>query len=406
MHNKSVGIVVPIYNAAKYLEKCLHSISIQTYKNIKILLIDDGSTDKNVDKIIKSYIYKDSRFTSIKISNSGQGVARNIGIEHFINTDKTDYILFVDSDDYIDENCIEELIKNIDDADFIWFNFRYKFENTKPHSNPTSIENYNLQNKITISNKDWLELSSKIDLHSFASGCWVMIDTDYIQKLNLRYLDVHGEDNHFGVMLFSNANKIKVYPKKLYNYIIRNDSTINYSGKISINSIPFRLRKYLKYFYDNPMVFSKYYRAGGAAIMLSSLIDSFKDDKEIYNLLEKTFLNRYCMLALNLQNFPNDPLGYKRYLPLAQKYAKDHNIGAFALVQSSVYYWIGLVLISNKISLKNFLKTPFYIYQILNDKTYIKKYKFDIDNHWDKEYALKVLNHKAYKLGIKLAKII
>ncbi|MBQ8902254.1 MAG: glycosyltransferase, partial [Bacilli bacterium] len=73
---------------------------------------------------------------------------------------KTDYILFVDSDDYIDENCIEELIKNIDDADFIWFDFRYKFENTKPHSNLTSIENYNLQNKITISNKDWLELSA------------------------------------------------------------------------------------------------------------------------------------------------------------------------------------------------------------------------------------------------------
>ncbi|MBQ8819730.1 glycosyltransferase family A protein [Campylobacter sp.] len=160
MHNKSVGIVVPIYNAAKYLEKCLHSISIQTYKNIKILLIDYVSTDKNVYKIIKSYIYKDSRFTSIKISNSGQGVARNIGIEHFINTDKTDCILFVDSDDYIDKNCIEELIKNIDDADFIWFDFRYKFENTKPHSNQTSIENYNLQNKITISNKDWLELSA------------------------------------------------------------------------------------------------------------------------------------------------------------------------------------------------------------------------------------------------------
>ncbi|MBQ7135288.1 hypothetical protein, partial [Campylobacter sp.] len=89
------------------------------------------------------------------------------------------------------------------------------------------------------------------------------------------------------------------------------------------------------------------------------------------------------------------------YLPLAQKYAKDHNIGAFALVQSSVYYWIGLVLISSKISLKNFLKTPYYLYQILKDKAYTKKCKFDIDNHWDKEYALKVLNHKAYKLGIK-----
>ena len=73
---------------------------------------------------------------------------------------------------------------------------------------------------------------------------------------------------------------------------------------------------------------------------------------------------------------------------------------------SSVYYWIGLILISSKISLKNFSKTPFYIYQILNDKTYIKKYKFDIDNHWDKEYALKVLNHKAYKLGKQLGRII
>lgn len=233
-----------------------------------------------------------------------------------------------------------------------------------------------------------------------------MINTDYLRRLNLRFLDVREEDNHFGVILFAKANKIKILPKKLYNYVIRTDSTINYSGKINAKSVPIRLKKYLRYFYDNPMIFAKYYRAGGAAVMLSSIINSFKNDKEIYKLLENTFLNRYCMLALNLQNFPNDPLGYKSYLPLAQKYAKSKNIGAFALVQSSVYYWIGLVLISSKISLKNFLKTPYYLYQILNDKTYIKKYKFDMGNYWDKEYALKVLNHKAYKLGKQLGIII
>ena len=77
MSDKSVGVIVPIYNTSQYLGKCLNSISSQTYKNIKIFLIDDGSTDKNVDKIIQSYITTDARFTTTKIPNSGQGVARN-----------------------------------------------------------------------------------------------------------------------------------------------------------------------------------------------------------------------------------------------------------------------------------------------------------------------------------------
>ena len=112
------------------------------------------------------------------------------------------------------------------------------------------------------------------------------------------------------------------------------------------------------------------------------------------------------MLALNLSNFSNDPLGYKRYLPMAKKYAKEHNIGAFALVQSSVYYWIGLILISSKISLKHFFKTPIYLYQILKDKTYSRQTKFDIDGYWDKPYALRVLKHRSYKIGTQLRKII
>ncbi len=231
-----------------------------------------------------------------------------------------------------------------------------------------------------------------------------MIDVSYLKNINLRFLDIYGEDNYFGIVLFAKANKISILPKKLYNYTIRKDSTINYGGKIN-SLVPSRLKQYLKYFYDNPMIFSKYYRCGGAAVMLSSAIKDFKNNKNTYKFLEKTFLNRYCMLAINLQNFPNDPLGYKRYLPIAKKYAKEHNIGAFALVYSSVYYWIGLILISSKISLKHFLKTPFYIYQILKDKSYTKKYEFDIDNYWDRDYALKVLKHKSYKLGILISKI-
>ena len=73
------------------LTKNLNNIKNYDYE---IIFVDDGSTDKNVDNIIQSYITTDARFTTTKIPNSGQGVARNLGIEYFLNIDKTDYILF------------------------------------------------------------------------------------------------------------------------------------------------------------------------------------------------------------------------------------------------------------------------------------------------------------------------
>ena len=66
-----------------------------------------------------------------------------------------------------------------------------------------------------------------MNLHSFASGCWVMIDVNYLKNINLRFLDIREEDNYFGIVLFAKADKISILPKKLYNYTIRTHSTLN-----------------------------------------------------------------------------------------------------------------------------------------------------------------------------------
>lgn len=104
MKKPLISIIVPVYNAEKYLSMCVESIRSQTYENTEILLIDDGSTDKS-KMICDSYANKDKRIKVIHTSNGGVSKARNIGIQE----SKGSYISFVDSDDIIEPNFISKL---------------------------------------------------------------------------------------------------------------------------------------------------------------------------------------------------------------------------------------------------------------------------------------------------------
>ena len=99
-----ISIVVPIYNVEKYLEKCINSIIIQTYKNIEIILVNDGSTDSS-GKICDIYLKIDKRIKVVHKKNGGLSDARNVGIENA----KGKYIAFIDSDDFLDSDFIEIL---------------------------------------------------------------------------------------------------------------------------------------------------------------------------------------------------------------------------------------------------------------------------------------------------------
>ena len=107
MEKKLISIVVPIYNVEKYLKKCLNSIINQTYKNLEIILVDDGSTDDS-GKICDEYAKNDKRIKVIHKKNGGLSDARNAGLDICTG----DYIGFVDSDDYIELNMYEELLND------------------------------------------------------------------------------------------------------------------------------------------------------------------------------------------------------------------------------------------------------------------------------------------------------
>ena len=121
-----ISVIVPVYNVEKYLRKCVDSIVAQTYTNLEIILVDDGSPD-NCGKICDEYAEKDSRIKVIHQKNGGLSAARNAGLD--IATG--DYIGFVDSDDYIDKNYFECMSSHLSKNTLIVCNVIDEDENGK-----------------------------------------------------------------------------------------------------------------------------------------------------------------------------------------------------------------------------------------------------------------------------------
>ncbi len=113
-----ISIVIPVYNVEKYLHQCLKSVINQTYKNLEIICINDGSKDNSLN-ILNEYLKKDNRIIIVNQKNSGVSSARNKGIR--LSTG--DFISFIDSDDYLDLNVYEKCVQRIirDNSDIIIF---------------------------------------------------------------------------------------------------------------------------------------------------------------------------------------------------------------------------------------------------------------------------------------------
>lgn len=224
-----VSVIVPIYNAEKYLIECLESIINQTYKNIEIILINDGSTDNSLNICNR---YKKYNFLKI-ISQPNQGVscARNKGLK--IASGK--YIVFVDSDDYIAPNMIEELVKGITKTDIAICEYNELY---KDNVIPIKIDN-----KLTSINQE------EAILLTFANAggyLWNKIfKKDIIEKNNLYFdKDIHMlEDQLFVLKYLSKINKAKIIHKSLYNYRIRKTSAARNTNDDKYNTIIIALQK-------------------------------------------------------------------------------------------------------------------------------------------------------------------
>lgn len=209
----NLSVIVPIYNASKYLDRCISSIADQTYKDLEIILVDDGSTDNSLD-ICKSYAEKDNRIKVIHKSNGGQSSARNTGLDY--STSK--YITFVDSDDYLAPKMYEIMMSHNEDGNNYELLICDNNEVSEDQS-PTFVD-YPTYPKILPLNQLWEEIFVKLN-----NAVWNKIYLrDIIGALRFPTNIPHGEDLLFNLQYLQRCKQGLFFDIKLYNYVQRKDS--------------------------------------------------------------------------------------------------------------------------------------------------------------------------------------
>lgn len=212
--DKLISVIIPAYNVEKYLAKCLNTVLEQTYKNLEIIIVDDGSAD-NTGKICDEYAEKDSRIKVIHKENGGVSAARNDAID--IATGE--YITFVDSDDLISNDYCEKMLTEIlnNDAEVSICMVKRFVEGEEFQIEPN--ENVNVYTaEETIYN-----LMSVSNFYDYACGkMYLRTLFDGIRfPLGRRY-----EDSATNYKLYSAANKVVVIEEELYYYLTRPDSFV------------------------------------------------------------------------------------------------------------------------------------------------------------------------------------
>ena len=240
MENQLISIIVPIYNVEKYLKKCIESIINQTYKNIEIILVDDGSPD-NCGIICDEYSQKDKRIIVIHKENGGLSDARNKGID----IAKGDYLTFIDSDDFVNIDYIEKLYNSI------------KLNNTKlaqcgiskVNENNEIIEKLNYdENYIKTSHEILNELYGKHLIENV-----VVWNKMYAKELfkNIRFPvgKIH-EDEFTTYKLIYYSKNVAIVSDSLYNYRQNNASIMGRKFNIKRLNLLEALEQRIQFFWD------------------------------------------------------------------------------------------------------------------------------------------------------------
>ena len=232
-----ISVIVPVYNVEKYLDKCVKSIINQTYKNLEIILVDDGSTDYS-GKICDEVIKEDKRIKVIHKENGGVSVARNTGID--IATG--DYISFVDSDDFVSD-AFSEICNEINN------------KHTEVIIVPLNKDK-NRKNEDLISIKDATYTQIIRNTEICISSTWSKFFSREIIG-NERFLKgvPIAEDKEFVCRILSKCKEVLIINKPFYNYLIREGSVMNSNRAVvvekTINSTKIIIDFIDKYDYNN-----------------------------------------------------------------------------------------------------------------------------------------------------------
>lgn len=216
-----ISIIVPIYNCSNYIDKCIFSLIHQTYRNIEIILVNDGSTDNSLEKILE-YQNQDNRIKIVNQSNQGVSSARNQGIKNANGK----YITFVDSDDYLDNDAIEKLVNHIEPNTVVKINYKTKKQNQ---------EKIHILPRTEYSVSRYKEGILKNEIGGF---CWGYL----FEKEKIEYFDEttsYLEDTLFLLQYLTKINKIKIVENSYYNYCFNDNSITKNNNRIIKNIIDF-----------------------------------------------------------------------------------------------------------------------------------------------------------------------
>lgn len=210
------SVIIPIYNVERYLRDCLDSVLNQTFADWEAICVNDGSTDKSV-VIMEEYASKDNRFSVISQDNGGLSTARNAGMK----AAKGEYVVFLDSDDWLEKNALEVLTNHLDGEDMLCFSGRRFFEadkafrqadNLKPCSYSLGMEYYN---------------DNTLQCRDFAFVCVVLraYKRSFLIDNSLWFKEgIFHEDNLFTPLVCYHAHRVKQIPDCLYDYRVRSNS--------------------------------------------------------------------------------------------------------------------------------------------------------------------------------------
>lgn len=291
-----VSVIVPVYNVEKYIHKCVDSLVNQTLKDIEIILVDDGSPD-NCGKICDEYAKKDTRIKVIHKKNAGVSAARNDGIDN----SKSDYVMFVDSDDWCNPNMCEIAYNTVMDtkADISIFTNYYSYSNYEevPTTVPKKLllENYDNIEKLqlTVLHRGYIKLIDQNANYGGITAPWGKIfSLKLIRENEIKFnLNVNGlfDDGLFVMETLERAKLVSFDNIPVYHYRILDNSIVRSFNKNKLNTynnIYLEIKKFISK-YDKKDLFLEAYYARVILYFIVSLQTYFFNKYNKENLIKK-----------------------------------------------------------------------------------------------------------------------
>lgn len=217
------SIIIPLYNVEQYIEKCIESIANQSFYDYEAIFIDDGCTDNSAIIAEELATNKGIPFKIIHQTNQGLSAARNAGLKEASG----EYVLFLDSDDWIEPNALSTLAENINGEDLICFSGRRYFENSGIYEEADLLE----RKKYGTGGDYYSENALKHRYFAFVCVVLRAYRRQYLVENKLCFEPgIKHEDNLFTPLACFYAKKVKVIPDALYNYRIRRSSIMTSRG--------------------------------------------------------------------------------------------------------------------------------------------------------------------------------